>query len=90
MKNDRFRINNFDLIRLFAALQVVFWHFIDGLIADPHSSWHWIVSKIWAMFPGVPIFFISGFLISRSYESNSRLSCWQHSPGCSSKSPALR
>lgn len=64
-----FRVNNFDLIRLFAALQV----------ALQHASHHLEVTSAWwsalsAVLPGVPIFFfISGFLISRSYESNSRL-----------------
>ena len=62
------RPNNFDLIRLLAALQVVYchtcWHLgITTGIGDPTLSnfIHW--------FPGVPIFFtISGFLISRSWE----------------------
>ncbi|MEI8021293.1 MAG: acyltransferase, partial [Schlesneria sp.] len=62
------RPNNFDLIRLLAALQVVYchtcWHLgITSGIGDPTLAnfIHW--------FPGVPIFFtISGFLISRSWE----------------------
>src|SRR5262245_53294221 len=65
-----FRTNNFDLIRLFAASQVVFHHasvHLDAAASGP----------VWSaleQFPGVPIFFfISGFLISRSYEANSTL-----------------
>jgi len=66
---DTFRLNNFDLLRLGAALQV----------ALEHATFHLEVQKGWwehilLLVPGVPIFFfISGFLISRSYESNSRL-----------------
>jgi peptidoglycan/LPS O-acetylase OafA/YrhL len=58
------RINNFDLLRIFAALQVVMGHSAWHLgIAQP--TWWWLVDA----FPGVPIFFmISGFLISASYE----------------------
>ena len=68
------RPNNFDLIRLLAALQVVYchtcWHLgITTGIGNPTLSLliHW--------FPGVPIFFtISGFLISRSWERSDN---WQ-------------
>ena len=54
--------NNFDLIRLFAALQV----------AVIHISTHLNIKSIWldalSIFPGVPIFFfISGFLIFQSW-----------------------
>lgn len=62
------RLNNFDLLRLFAALQVLYCHTCFHLdvttgLGDPRISYfiNW--------FPGVPIFFtISGFLISRSWE----------------------
>src|ERR1700728_5457412 len=63
------KANNFDLIRLVAALQV----------AVAHSAGHLSVTRnagalftFLALFPGVPIFFfISGFLISRAFENNS-------------------
>jgi dTDP-4-amino-4,6-dideoxygalactose transaminase/peptidoglycan/LPS O-acetylase OafA/YrhL len=62
------RPNNFDLLRLLAAWQVVYchscWHLnVTSGIGNPTLAWfvNW--------FPGVPIFFtISGFLISRSWE----------------------
>ncbi len=61
--------NNFDLIRLAAALQVAYIHCaaqFDTIISDrPFSTLVW-------RFPGVPVFFfVSGFLISKSFESNS-------------------
>lgn len=61
------RVNNFDLLRIFAALQVVMLHGALHLgVAKP--AWWWVVDA----FPGVPIFFmISGFLISASYERSS-------------------
>lgn len=67
--NAAFRVNNFDLIRLFAALQVVVLHSYDrfGQVVPA-----WMTPLSW--FPGVPIFFvISGFLISASLERNSDL-----------------
>jgi len=73
MNKQTFKLNNFDLLRLIAAMQVVNIHAIEILHIHPSgivkSFLHFI-----AIFPGVPIFFfISGFLISRSYESNHRL-----------------
>jgi peptidoglycan/LPS O-acetylase OafA/YrhL len=64
-----FRINNFDLLRIIAASQVVLGHTVDHLgIRHP---WGWSIVEA---FPGVPIFFgISGFLISASYERSSSL-----------------
>tara|TARA_B110000037_G_C17067752_1_gene484513 strand:- start:402 stop:1442 length:1041 start_codon:yes stop_codon:yes gene_type:complete len=58
-------VNNFDLIRLFAATQV----------AISHSSIHFDYESVFidwlSIFPGVPIFFfISGFLIFGSYEKS--------------------
>lgn len=66
---DYLKSNNFDLIRLFAASQVALEHSIrflhPGLL--PYIAWL-------AYLPGVPVFFfISGFLISASWERNSRL-----------------
>ena len=62
-----FRSNNFDLIRLFAALQVAISHTASELRVEVDTG-------VLSYFPGVPIFFfISGFLISKSYESNSIL-----------------
>jgi len=63
--------NNFDLIRLFAATQVAVLHVSGYLSPIWHSSW---IAKVLECFPGVPtFFFISGLLISRSYEKNSAL-----------------
>jgi len=65
--------NNFDLIRLLAAFEVALGHIFYNLEIEPTGITKFIV-KILYMFPGVPIFFfISGFLISKSYENNSRL-----------------
>lgn len=61
-----FNRNNFDLIRLCAALQVVLVHVGAHLSSPPllHA-----VNTVASYFPGVPIFyFVSGFLISRSFE----------------------
>ena len=70
---EKFIQNNFDLIRLLAAVQVAFNHaigFMDTNISEGFSAF----LKFTYIFPGVPIFFfISGFLISRSYENNPSL-----------------
>jgi peptidoglycan/LPS O-acetylase OafA/YrhL len=64
------KTNNFDLIRLAAALQVAFIH----AVADLGLAASWPLRAIAEWFPGVPIFFfISGFLISKSFEKNSVL-----------------
>ena len=61
-----FRENNFDAIRLVAASQVMVVHRMEHL----HVSMPALRSVITA-FPGVPaFFFISGFLISASWERN--------------------
>jgi peptidoglycan/LPS O-acetylase OafA/YrhL len=63
------RQNNFDLLRLFAASQVVWQHAQDHLALTSPPAIEAILSAI----PGVPIFFvISGFLISMSYERSAR------------------
>jgi peptidoglycan/LPS O-acetylase OafA/YrhL len=70
---DNFLYNNFDLIRLFAACQVAFRHSY-GWLHLPKNEWIRTALDIIEMFPGVPIFFfISGFLISRSFERNSNI-----------------
>lgn len=62
-------VNNFDLIRLLAALQVAVVHALMYL--KPTGSFVHIIRSGLALFPGVPIFFvISGLLISRSYEQS--------------------
>jgi len=63
------RVNNFDLLRLLAATQVMVVH------TSAHLGLNWDTAH-YALehFPGVPIFFaLSGFLISASYERNSDL-----------------
>ena len=60
--------NNFNLIRLLAALQVVVWHSNEHLNLGINDR----VIDFISYFPGVPIFFtISGFLIINSYYRNS-------------------
>lgn len=68
-----FSKNNFDLVRLFAAFEVALAHVSDNMEIEPTGIIQ-LILKFFYMFPGVPIFFfISGFLISRSYENNSCL-----------------
>jgi peptidoglycan/LPS O-acetylase OafA/YrhL len=67
------KFNNFDLLRIFAASQVLVCHSALHLhLAAPP----WLMQLVNA-FPGVPIFFvISGFLISLSYERSSSLTSY--------------
>lgn len=69
---DDWRFNNFDLIRLFAALEVALVHTITFLgLSGPLVG---ALNSGLRLFPGVPIFFvISGFLVSRSYERSTSL-----------------
>jgi peptidoglycan/LPS O-acetylase OafA/YrhL len=62
------RTNNFDLIRLIAAFQVLIWHGAEHFkIFDKMFGFLAILFHM----PGVPVFFtISGFLISYSLERN--------------------
>jgi peptidoglycan/LPS O-acetylase OafA/YrhL len=63
------RDNNFDLVRLFAALQVVLFHGYEHL----HLPSQLLNSVVYSLrfFPGVPIFFaISGFLVFATYDYN--------------------
>jgi peptidoglycan/LPS O-acetylase OafA/YrhL len=64
------RTNNFDLIRLLAALQVVILHGL-GHLRVPVTPWLENTRYVLIGFPGVPVFFlISGFLIAMSYENS--------------------
>ncbi|MBS0525202.1 MAG: acyltransferase family protein [Proteobacteria bacterium] len=67
------RNNNFDLLRLMAAYQVVVGHVLRHLHPIPEGAgdtFTWIIERI----PGVPIFFvISGFLIAFSYRNSASL-----------------
>lgn len=65
--------NNFDLLRLFAAVQVLLLHHIAFFSANSESTYGLIDRIIWN-FPGVNIFFIiSGYLIFQSLERNNIL-----------------
>lgn len=62
------RENNFDLVRILAALQVALFHASAHLQLPPEGIWAQL-ARVLRVFPGVPIFFVvSGFLISASYE----------------------
>lgn len=66
----KLRNNNFDIIRLIAALQVVILHTKEHLKIE-NEILDLISNNFLRFFPGVPIFFvISGFLIYSSYERN--------------------
>jgi peptidoglycan/LPS O-acetylase OafA/YrhL len=66
------RVNNFDLLRLLAALQVAVVHSIG--ILKPTGYFARLLAAGLDRFPGVPIFFvISGVLISKSYEHSDSL-----------------
>jgi len=66
------RVNNFDLLRLLAALQVAVVHSIGFL--KPTGYFARLLDAGLDRFPGVPIFFvISGVLISKSYERSDSL-----------------
>jgi len=68
-----FSTNNFNLIRLLAALEVILYHGLHHLNFE-YETWK-LFYEFLKFFPGVPIFFfISGFLISKSFEGSSTLS----------------
>jgi len=69
-ENIEFKVNNFDLLRLLAATEVIVDHYIQHLNIPLNS----FGLKLLDLFPGVPVFFIiSGYLISASYERNNNL-----------------
>lgn len=64
-----FRINNFDIIRFFAAVQVAIFHSYERFEIPIPA---YMVPLSW--FPGVPIFFvISGFLMAASFERSANV-----------------
>lgn len=64
-KNNANTLNNFDIIRLFAALEVAISHTASHLNIELPA-----IFQILGYFPGVPIFFfISGYLIYQSYSN---------------------
>jgi peptidoglycan/LPS O-acetylase OafA/YrhL len=66
------KVNNFDLVRLAAALQVAITHSAEHLHFSQGAG---TLSQLISLFPGVPIFFFtSGLLISRAFENNAVLS----------------
>ena len=74
---NKYRNNNFDLLRLYAAISVLFNHALHHLYEDYNISIPIILEKIHYLISyihGVPIFFlISGYLIYMSYDKNSKL-----------------
>lgn len=69
--------NNFDLLRLIAALQVMIAHSVSHILSEHgyllDNGGGYIINML-AHITGVPIFFlISGFLITMSYEKNQDL-----------------
>jgi len=72
-KDELFKKNNLNLIRLFAAAQVVHAHLISIFKLEMSEEYRYFF-KLLGFFPGVPVFFfISGYLISKSWETSSSL-----------------
>jgi peptidoglycan/LPS O-acetylase OafA/YrhL len=66
------RVNNFDLVRLFAALQVAIAHALASF--TPTGFVVNVLRYGLSFFPGVPIFFVvSGVLVSKSHEQSESL-----------------
>ncbi|MGY4329368.1 peptidoglycan/LPS O-acetylase OafA/YrhL [Bradyrhizobium sp. LB7.2] len=62
--------NNFDIIRILAALQVLYSHAIEVLNLPVPTWW---VHLFFFWFPGVPVFFlVSGFLVVQSFQNCNR------------------
>jgi len=74
MNNWTFRENSLDFLRLIAASQVMVLHSFEFTMNELTDS---LFFELLRIFPGVPIFFfISGFLISRSFERAPSLSVY--------------
>jgi len=72
LAQDEWQVNNFDLLRLLAALQVAVVHALG--VWKPPGYFGRLLGYALDRFPGVPIFFvISGVLISKSYEHSDSL-----------------
>lgn len=70
-----FRENSLDMIRLLAATQVAVLHTFEFIMPSGHTEG--IFFQLLRLFPGVPIFFfVSGYLISKSYEKNPSISAY--------------
>ena len=62
-----FKENSLDAIRLLAATQVAVLHTCEFMFVERTGG---VFFELLRLFPGVPIFFsVSGYLISKSYES---------------------
>src|SRR5476651_2693934 len=72
MEQERqFKINNFDLVRLFAATQVIGEHYNDHISKAGNKT----LIELMFSFTGLTIFFmISGYLVSTSYQSSKTIS----------------
>lgn len=67
-----FKENSLDAIRLIAATQVAILHTCEFMFVERTSA---LFFELLRLFPGVPIFFfVSGYLISKSYESTPAVS----------------
>jgi peptidoglycan/LPS O-acetylase OafA/YrhL len=74
----RQRRNNFDLLRLLAAAQVIYVHSVVFLDIEARGLLS-TANELMAVFPGVPIFFvISGFLVSQSFENSADVRDYLH------------
>ncbi|WP_439926192.1 acyltransferase family protein [Nitrobacter sp. JJSN] len=74
--------NNFDLVRLLAALNVAAVHLVQhGIITSQALAT--AINTVWQVWPGVPVFFVvSGFLIAGSWQKNSNWSRYLIARAC--------